>query len=54
MEDQLRYEFDMDFEDFKASVMRHRALSDANYYLASMIEEADQDLHQILENQFTD
>jgi|LauGreDrversion4_2_1035121.scaffolds.fasta_scaffold482527_2 hypothetical protein len=54
MEDQLRVEFEMDFEDFKASVMKHRVLSDANYYLASMIEELDQDLHQVLEKQFTD
>ena len=41
MEDWLKYEHDLDFDDFKATVMKHRALCDANYYLASMIEDAD-------------
>ena len=54
MEDWFKYEHDLDFDDFKATVMKHRSLCDANYYLASMIENAEEDLNSILGSQLTD
>jgi len=54
MEDQLRFEYDIDFEDFKATVLQYRALCDANYYLATVLEDTDTELHTLLEKQFTE
>ena len=54
MEDQLRFEYDIDFENFKATVLQCSALCDANYYLATFLEDSDIELHTILEKQFTD
>jgi hypothetical protein len=54
LEDWLKYEHQYDFEDFKATLMNNGALCDDNYYLASMIEEVDEEVHTHFVDKFVD
>lgn len=54
IEDMLWIEFDIDFEDFKSTVMFHQVLSESNYENAQFIEDTDSELHNAMILHFVD
>lgn len=48
----LMVEHELDFEDFKQTVMFYGILNEDDYRLATMIENADEDLHNFFSKKF--
>ena len=54
MEDLLWLEFAIDSEDYKQTVISHGILCEDDYALAKLIEETDQEIHNLLADRLSD
>jgi hypothetical protein len=54
IEDMLWLEHELDFEDYKQTVMSHEILDEGDYALVKMIDETDQEIHNVLADRLSD
>ncbi len=54
IEDLLWLEHELDFEDYKQTVMHHGILDEDNYALVKMIDDTDQEIHNFLADRISD
>ena len=54
IEDMLWMEHDMDFEDFKETVMFHGILQEDDYKLLNLIDAADHEIHAFMADRLSE